>query len=100
MKDYKAKYGEFEKATKKSKEYYRNFEKELRGQEAKKKELTQHKEAMERRAKPKKNKKNKKAPENTEEDELEKLEAAWEAEKQELNNKRDALKKECSELQE
>lgn len=30
LKDYKGKYAEFEKATKKSREYYRNFEKELR----------------------------------------------------------------------
>lgn len=30
LKDYKGKYTEFEKATKKSKEYYKNFEKEIR----------------------------------------------------------------------
>jgi putative protein kinase ArgK-like GTPase of G3E family len=30
LKDYKGKYAEFEKATKKSKEYYKNFEKEVK----------------------------------------------------------------------
>ena len=39
LKDYRGKYTEFEKATKKTKEYYKNFEKEIRALEAKKKDL-------------------------------------------------------------
>jgi peptidoglycan hydrolase CwlO-like protein len=39
LKDYKEKYNEFEKATKKTKDYYKNFEKEIRMLDGKKKDL-------------------------------------------------------------
>ena len=41
LKDYKSKYGEFEKATKKTRDYYKTFEKELKQLEAQKKSLQQ-----------------------------------------------------------
>lgn len=47
LKDYKGKYQEFEKATKKTKDYYKNFEKEIRMLEAKKKELQSSKKKLE-----------------------------------------------------
>jgi hypothetical protein len=39
LKDYKEKYVEFEKATKKSKDYYKNFEKEIRILDGRRKDL-------------------------------------------------------------
>jgi hypothetical protein len=47
LKDYKGKYTEFEKATKKTKDYYKNFEKEIRVLDARKKELETMKRSIE-----------------------------------------------------
>lgn len=49
LKDYKAKYIEFEKATKKTKDYYKNFEKEIRILDTKAKDLRKAKQQLEQK---------------------------------------------------
>lgn len=44
LKDYRQKFQEFDKANKKTRDYYKNFEKEIRQLDAKKKELEKQKD--------------------------------------------------------
>jgi septal ring factor EnvC (AmiA/AmiB activator) len=46
LKEYRVKYAEFEKATKKTKDYYKNFEREIRTLDQRKKDLTAQKKAL------------------------------------------------------
>jgi len=47
LKDYRQKFQEFDKANKKTRDYYKNFEKEIRQLDAKRKELEKQKDLFE-----------------------------------------------------
>jgi hypothetical protein len=47
LKDYRQKFNEFEKANKKTKDYYKNFEKEIKALSMKKKDLEHQKKDLE-----------------------------------------------------
>lgn len=51
LKEYRTKYAEFEKATKKTKDYYKNFEKEIRTLDQRKKDLAADKKSIESKTK-------------------------------------------------
>ena len=51
MKDYRQKFTEFDKANKKTKDYYKNFEKEIRALDTKRKDLERQKELLEQKTK-------------------------------------------------
>lgn len=51
LKDYRQKFTEFDKANKKTKDYYKNFEKEIKALDVKRKELERQKEVMEQKFK-------------------------------------------------
>jgi hypothetical protein len=51
LKDYRQKFTEFDKANKKTKDYYKNFEKEIRALDTKRKDLERQKDLMEQKSK-------------------------------------------------
>ena len=51
LKDYRQKFTEFDKANKKTKDYYKNFEKEIRALDSKRKDLERQKELLEQKTK-------------------------------------------------
>ena len=94
LKDYRQKFTEFDKANKKTKDYYKNFEKEIRALDSKRKDLERQKELLEQ-----KTKKGGKKGEG-QEDVVEKMQKQWDEQKATFTTERDQLKEHCARLQE
>ena len=94
LKDYRQKFTEFDKANKKTKDYYKNFEKEIRALDTKRKDLERQKDLMEQ-----KSKKGAKKGEG-QVDVVEKLQKQWDEQKTAMTAERELLKEHCARLQE